>query len=668
MVEYTHQTLQQMNHRLIVPLFLSAILAGCGGGGGGNSLNSTPNATVAAQVADITPGNADDTVSVFVALDSNNTVSGIGSVFQSEDEQRSQSQQNFLASLKANSSGALQATTGSNCTTADLATRINQAHTPNSGNVVRIDLNACELDLLPKLKGVAAVHADIPMSTQSITNSTVSKTNDAVKLSFDGVTAQPTLNTRVADGTGQVIALMDSGVENLHPALSGGKVLNGACFSTPTNGGRGFCPNGQSTDTTSTTAGKSCADTWSGTRTEAIQAGCAHGTGMAAAASMNYSVGGVTAKGIAPNAQILPVQVFNQTITSTGKSLSASAGDLLAGIEWVTSEARRRRTAGQSPIVAMNMSLGGGSYTAACDSDYVGSLFKTAFANLRTQGVLPIIATGNGGTKNAIAFPACVSNTLSVSAAKLNYSGLASYANFNNQTKLIALGGDVDGSGRYAMPVLCPTAGSYDCWQEVAGTSPATAMASGGVAVLYSVKPSATLAEVENALTTDIAALGLSGSSAMHLTVNDGSQNITRPALRLTASSYRLLGTTESSGSASSTSGGTNTDPVIAQAQICLFSKPGYVGALACATQAYGANVPIDNKNVFYRFTGKIGSIRIMDVQSNTQLALNKATVTIYTALSASSQSGSVNVSTSDTTRLTIFNNPTIRMVRIQTQ
>jgi hypothetical protein len=190
-------------------------------------------------------------------------------------------------------------------------------------------------------------------------------------------------------------------------------------------------------------------------------------------------------------------------------------------------------------------------------------------------------------------------------------------------------------------------------------------MASGGVAVLYSVKPSATLAEVENSLTTDIAALGLSGSSAMHLTVNDGSQNITRPALRLTASSYRMLGTTESSGSASSTSGGANTDPVIAQAQICLFSKPGYVGALACATQAYDTGT---SNSLFYRFTGKVGSIRIMDVQTNTQLAANKATVTLYTALSASSQSGSVNVSTADTTRLTIFNNPTIRMVRIQTQ
>ncbi len=657
-----------LNFRCIVTALTLATLAGCGGGGGGNTtgLNDTPNPTVATQVADIALSSAEDTVSVFVALDSSNTsVSGASALFLSEDEQRIQNQQNFLTALKANASGALHAASGSTCTTADLATRINQAHTPNSGNVVRIDLNACELDLLPKLKGVAAVHADIPMSTQSITSSTVDKTNASVTLSFNGVTAQPTLNTRVADGTGQVIAVMDSGVEHLHPALSGSKVLNGACFSTPTNGGKGFCPNNQSTDTTSATAGKSCADTWSGTRTEAIQAGCGHGTGMAAAAAMSYSVGGVTAKGIAPNAQILPVQVFNETITSTGKSLSASAGDLLAGIEWVTSEARRRRAAGLTPIVAMNMSLGGGSYTAACDSDYVGSLFKTAFANLRTQGVLPIIATGNGGTKNAIAFPACVSNTVSVSSAKLSYSGLASYANFSNQTKLIALGGDVDGSGRYALPVLCSTAGIYDCWQEVAGTSPATALASGGVAALYSVKLGATLTEVESALTTDIAALGLSGSSAVHLTVNDGSQNITRPALRLTASGYRLLGTPESGGSASSTNGGSSNDPVISQAQICVFSKPDYLGALACATQAYDTGV---SNSLFYRFTGKVGSIRIMDVQTNTHLTANKATVTIYPALSVSSQSGSVNVSTSDTTRLTIFNNPTIRIIRIHTQ
>jgi hypothetical protein len=647
-----------------------ALLSGCGGGGGGGNtvLNDTANPTVATQVADIAPSNTEDTVSVFVALDGSATVSGVVTMFLSDDAQRTQSQHNFLAALAANASGVLRAATGSTCATADLASRITQAHTPNAGNAVRIDLNACELDLLPKVKGVSAVYADIPMSTQSMTSSTLSKSIDAIKMSFDGVTTQPTLNARSVDGNGQIIAILDSGIEERHPALGSGKVLSGACFSTASNGGHGFCPNGQNIDTSSSTAARSCVDTWSGNRSEAIQAGCGHGTGMASAASMRYTTSdNLVVNGIAPNAQILPVQVFNQTITSSGnKSISASAGDLLAAVEWVTAEAKRRRNAGLTPISVMNMSLGGGSYTDTCDSKYVGNLFKTAFTNLRNQGVLPVVATGNGGTKNAIAFPACVSNTLSVSAAKLGYSGLASYASFNPQTKLMALGGDVDGSGRYALPVLCTTAGNYDCWQEVAGTSPAAALTSGGVAALLSAKAGATLAEVENALTTDIAALNLTGSSAMHLLVNDGNQILTKPALRVNASAYRMLGLTESGGS-SSTSSSTG-DPVIAQAQICVFSKPDFLGGQACAVQAYGSNVSAESKDQFYRYTGKVGSIRVTDLQTNTALATNKATVTVYTALNARSQSGSVNASSADTTRLTIFNNPTINMVRIQTQ
>jgi len=670
--------MQILNLRLIVTACICAILVGCGGGGAGNTvLNDTPNTTVAAQVADITPDNAEDTVSVFVALDANGAASAVSGLFQTPEGQRIEGQQNFLASLKANARGAVQAASGNTCTSADLAARINQAHTPSSGNVVRIDLNACELELLPKIKGVAAVHADIPMSTQgsvtsSITTNTVRLGNDSVSASFNGAATQQNINSRAPDGAGHVIALMDSGVEARHPALGSSKVLSGACFSTATNGGRSFCPNGLGTDTTSSTAGASCAERWSGSRSEAITAGCSHGTAMAAAAAMNYNVGGVTAIGIAPNAQILPVQVFNQTTTSAGKTISASAGDLLASIEWVTLQAQQRRSNGQSPIVAMNMSLGGGSYTSACDSDYVGGLFKTAFTNLRAQGVLPIVATGNGGNKNAISFPACVSNTVSVSAAKLGYSDIASYANFSNQTKLIAIGGDIDGTGRYFMPVLCPTAGSYDCWQEVAGTSPATALASGGVAVLYSVKPDATLANVESALTTDIAALNLSNSTAMHLTVNDGAQNITRPALRLTASANRLVGSTESSSSSSgsnnnNTNNNSNTT-VIAQAQVCVYGKPNYLGAKACTTQAYGSNAGSEYKDVYYRFSGKVGSISITDVRTKANLPSNTASVTIYTALSASSQSGAVNVSTANTTRLTIFNNPTIRMIRVQTQ
>jgi hypothetical protein len=295
----------------------------------------------------------------------------------------------------------------------------------------------------------------------------------------------------------------------------------------------------------------------------------------------------------------------------------------------------------------------------------VGSLFKTAFTNLRAQGVLPIVAAGNGGTTNAVTFPACVSNVLAVSAAKLGYNGLASYSNFSAQTKLIALGGDVDGSGRYLMPMVCSPVGAYDCWQEVAGTSPATALVSGGVAALSSVKPSATLSNLESALTTDIAALNLTGSSAMHLTVNDGTRNLTRPLLRLTSSAYQLWGLPESGGSNTNAAPITN-DTSISLAQICVFSKPNFLGGQACAIQGYGSNAV--NKDLFYRYDGKVGSIRITNLQTRSNLPNGSATVTIYPGLTTNSLSGSVTVTTANTTQLTTSNNPTIRMIRIQTQ
>lgn len=665
--------MQRIQQRLLTFVLVCTSLTGCGGGGSGNSsVTTTPNAIVAAQVADITPDNTQDTVSVFVALDNTTAISALDSVFQSSDQLRAQSQQNFLDNLQNVANSTLSAATGSTCTTSDLATRISQAHTPSSGNAVRIDLNACELALLSKLKGVTSIFPDIPMSTQSVASATLSKTISTTKMSFNGSVEQPTLGANSADGAGQIVAILDTGVEERHPALGSSKVLSGACFSTASNSGHGFCPNGLSSDTTSALAARSCADTWSGTRAEAVQAGCGHGTSMAAAASMRYtSSDNVAIKGIAPNAQVLPVQVFNQSITSSGKALSSSAGDLLAAVEWLTTEAQRRRTAGLAPIVAMNMSLGGGSYTSACDSDYVGSLFKTAFTNLRIQGVLPVVAAGNGGTKNAISFPACVSNTVSVAAAKLNDTALASYSNFSSQVKLMAIGGDVDGTGRYVLPVLCATSGSFDCWQELAGTSPATALTTGGVAALFSVKTGASLSGVETALTTDIAALNLNGSSSLHLTVNDGTQNITRPALRLTASAYQLLNLTESNGSGTpppSTVTPPVSDTVISQAQICLFSTTGFKGTKACAVQGYGANAPSTSKDLFYRYFGRVGSISITDLQTGSDLASGTASVTIYAGLNALSRSASLNASNANTSSATGSVNPIIGMVRIQTQ
>jgi subtilisin family serine protease len=162
---------------------------------------------------------------------------------------------------------------------------------------------------------------------------------------------------------------------------------------------------------------------------------------MAGAAAMaitpaSRSTAGVLVKGgTAPLAKILPVQVFNKS----GNSISVSAGDLLAALEWIAEEAGKRKKSGLDPIVAVNLSLEGGSYSGYCDStfkDDLFDLFTNVFAKLRTQGVLPVVAAGNSGLRNSISFPGCIRNVVSVAATQLDGKTLASYSNSSNQVKI----------------------------------------------------------------------------------------------------------------------------------------------------------------------------------------------------------------------------------------
>lgn len=515
------------------------VLTACGGGGGGSGVVSTDPA-LAAQINEVKPSSTNDTVSVFVQLGGSSAAGGANAVTD-PDVQRQQLQAQFLADLqRVVARPVAGAASTTSCDPVALSGRIASAFKPSSGAAVRLELSACELDLLPQISNVKGVHADIPLAFNANAADALAL---EVKRAFDGVTAWPTLpasSTNKADGVGKIVAILDTGVEPRHPALSG-KVLPGACFSTTSSTAQGFCPNGSNSDTTSATAGYACIETYrdstnAANRTEAIQAGCSHGTSMAGVAAMDYSgtSGSSAHGGVAKGAQVLPVQVFSKTVNEA--KIGSNSGDLLAAIEWLTQQADTSAYKGK--IVSLNMSLGGGAYTSACDGEYVGGLFKTAFANLRAKGVIPVVAAGNDGNKSAVSFPACVSNTLVVAAAKLNYAGVASYSNFSSQVKVVAPGGDVDGTGQYAMPALCATTTSgYDCWQSGAGTSPATAFVSGAVAALGTVAPSATLNQIETALTTD-----LTVSLPRLAKTLSATSTLTRPALRVTASAYSLLG------------------------------------------------------------------------------------------------------------------------------
>ena len=623
---------------LTLSVSLTMMLAACGGsgsGGGGSPVSADSNLAVAAQIDEIRPADETESVGVFVELDSNAPVAA--AALGDSEARRAWLQQRFLADLGAAAAGPVAGAITTGCSSADLQSRLWNAKRPAAGNTVRIELNSCELDLLPRMPMVRGVHVDRLLTTQAASDATALL--QAVVQSFDGQTAWPTLAGQPLTGGGRVIAVLDTGVEDRHPALGSTKVLPGACFSTAANGGTGFCPNGTSVDTASSTAGRSCVDRFTN-RTTGLNAGCGHGTSMAAIAAMDYNSVAANRGGVARAASILPVQVFNADSRS---AISASSGDLLAAIEWVTEQARQRRASGQPPIAALNMSLGAGAYSAACDSDYLGGLFRSAFERLRTQGVIPVVAAGNGGSIGAISFPACVSNSLPVAAARLDYSRLASYSNFSGQVKLVAIGGDTVGTFR--TPVPCSSASSIDCWAATMGTSPATAMVSGAVAALHGLQVTADAAALQSALTANLTA---TDTRAKALTVS----GLTVPALRLTPSAERLAGVAAASPDSSSSGGGSGsgtgtgtsngsgtggsgaTAPgasdgveviVKRSTRICVYWGAQYSGLSSCAI----ARLDADDPPIFYSYMGPVRSVSIRDADTNQPVA-GRVRVTLY--------------------------------------
>ena len=616
--------------------FSILLISSCGGGGGdATSVQGNSSALLATQIAELQPDNDTDTSSVFVQLGTTNVPSGGAEVVT--EVTRAQLQDQFLADLDAATKPRviLGISTSAPCDINGFTQQLENAHKFSSDTAVRIDLTACQLNLLKTLSNVKGVFADIPLDHQAIgtpSNTLFSNLNFAIDASFNSTASRQITadTTRTADGNGVVIAILDTGVEDRHPALGSAKVLPGACFSTASNGGASFCSagnvvieNSQNTDPSKRVA-RSCANAtnsgapvWS-SKQLGISAGCGHGTAMASAAAMGVIASSANTAnvalngGVAPKAMIIPIQVFNKS----GNAISASSGDLLAALEWVVTEAQRRKNSGLPLIAAVNLSLGGGTYPQTCDTDYLGGLFNNAFAKLRSVGVMPVVAAGNSSNKKAVSFPACASNAFSVAATQLDGVTVASYSNFSNQVKLLAVGGDNNTNGQYVLPAQCSDDNNFDCWNSMIGTSPATALVSGGVASLNSVKPNAALSDIESALTS------ANTLSSKTITLN----GVVKPALRLTASSYKLLSVPEPTNPVSS--------PPIAppapstanasQGKVCFYPSSNYQGTPSCAIFNYG------DWDKWYKLANRFGSIKIEPINGTTPNTLVKVTFFHY--------------------------------------
>jgi subtilisin family serine protease len=269
------------------------------------------------------------------------------------------------------------------------------------------------------------------------------------------------------DGTGTVVAVMDTGVDAAHPFLSG-KVVEEACYSSTTSTSSTVCPNGQSQQT-GTGAAAPCAVN-----------GCWHGTHVAGIAAGT----GATFSGMAKGAQIMAVQVFsrfNQSSDCGGAApcVLAWTSDIIAGLERVYA------LRGTRNIVAANLSLGGDPVSGACDSDPT----KPIIDNLRSAGIATTIAAGNAGSTSNMSAPACISSAISVGATTKS-DAVASFSNVSSLTSLFAPGQSIQSS--------VPGGG----FGVASGTSMAAPHVAGAWAVLRQAAPNATVSQVLSALQT----------------------------------------------------------------------------------------------------------------------------------------------------------------------
>ena len=306
------------------------------------------------------------------------------------------------------------------------------------------------------------------------------------------------------DGTGMIVAIVDTGVESTHPFLAG-KVVEEACYSSNVTGhSTTMCPNG-STQQTGTGAGMTCP-----------LSACWHGTHVAGIAAGNGAGASVAFSGVAKNAQIMAVQVFSKFTNASDCGGSAPCAlawtsDIIAGLERVYS------LRGSRIFSSVNLSLGGGSYTAPCDSDPT----KPIIDNLRSAGIATVVAAGNDGYTNALNSPGCISSAISVGATTKD-DAVASFSNSASFLSLLAPGVSIYSS---------VTGGGF---AYASGTSMATPHVTGTWAVLKQAAPLASVDQILSALWTT------------GLPITDADSGIAKPRIRIDRALATLVPTVTS--------------------------------------------------------------------------------------------------------------------------
>ena len=313
-------------------------------------------------------------------------------------------------------------------------------------------------------------------------------------------------------GSGQTIAILDTGVDKDHRFLRG-KVVSEACYS---GGGSGesLCP-GSVTESTSPGSGLPCSDP--------ELPNCFHGThvaGIAAGRGPDFS-------GVARDAKLISIQVFSkygpddcsdedEEEESEGPCIKASDSDVISGLNRVLELSDR------FDIAAVNMSLGSEDTFPSGECDSSGPFYKAIVDKLSAVGIAAISSSGNEESSTGIGSPACISSIVSVGSTddgSARYDGssetttdeVSDFSNSSPELDLLAPGRWI----RSSVP-------GYG-FGRAGGTSGAAPHVAGAWAVLKSKAPNASVDQVLSAL------------KSTGVSITDPRNNITRPRIQVDA-------------------------------------------------------------------------------------------------------------------------------------
>jgi subtilisin family serine protease len=265
---------------------------------------------------------------------------------------------------------------------------------------------------------------------------------------------------------GIVVAVVDTGVDVRHPDLQANIWTNPN--EIPNNGadddGNG-CVDDVNGCSFVSDSSPGCHNVTNGFVNDDI----GHGTFVSGVIAAAGNGAGIV--GVARNVRIMPVKVLD--CYGAGDSVATARGMLYA----VRNGAR-----------VINMSLGG-----IQDAQVI----RDAVGQATAAGVLVVAATGNDGAPS-VAFPARIPDVLAVGALAPSADRRASFSNYGPEVDAVAVGEDVVGTLPQRLCfVFLPCIGA-DPYATGSGTSFSTPQVSGLAALMLSLRPSLSPAQITN--------------------------------------------------------------------------------------------------------------------------------------------------------------------------